>query len=444
MGRYGSSFKKRFDVMVKSAINAQQRATNGLKILLGTPQMTQVQATWRFLNNPNVTIQELYEPIKEHLEKEIITQCHKYVLALEDWSHLDYKKHTSKKELKSENRKDNGMKIGYDYQGAIAASDITGEPIGVLDHNLKTADNVYSTYDKSIDIKLTHLDELKQRAKYMKESINTDKAIVHIVDRESDSIAFMRGLDEDNQLFVLRGKNNSTVNYYDTDTKQTVAIKQSELANKLPLGKKVKNIKYKKKEVTIYANECDITISRDATKWVINEDGKKKLHKTKGKTLQVRFIVERLVNSENEVVAQWLLLSNLFDKDIDAKILARWYYYRWKIESYFKLLKSSGFNVEEWQQKEPLALFKRLLIISNACILVWKIANDNSDNAKTIRDFFISLSGKQIQRGVDFTYPALLSGLESYLSTLDLLRRFSVEEIFKMRDDLVEIIGLDI
>ncbi|MDQ7061845.1 MAG: hypothetical protein Q9M43_12285 [Sulfurimonas sp.] len=39
--------------MVKSAINAQQRATNGLKILLGTPPMTQVQANWRFLNNPN-------------------------------------------------------------------------------------------------------------------------------------------------------------------------------------------------------------------------------------------------------------------------------------------------------------------------------------------------------------------------------------------------------
>ncbi|MDQ7062538.1 MAG: transposase [Sulfurimonas sp.] len=134
----------------------------------------------------------------------------------------------------------------------------------------------------------------------------------------------------------------------------------------------------------------------------------------------------------------------LFDEEIDAKTLAQWYYYRWKIESYFKLLKSSGFNLEEWQQKEPLALFKRLLIISNACILIWKIANDNSDNTKAIRDFLISLSGKQIQRGVDFTYPALLSGLESYLATLDLLRQFSVEDIFKMRDELVEIIGIEI
>ena len=177
---------------------------------------------------------------------------------------------------------------------------------------------------------------------------------------------------------------------------------------------------------------------------ITNSEGKKKLRKTEGKTLKLRFVVERLVNDKNEVVAVWLLLSNVFDKDIDAASLANWYYYRWKIESYFKLLKSSGFNLEEWQQKEPLALFKRLLIVSNACILVWKIANDNSDNAKKIRDFLIKLSGKQIERGVTFTYPALLSGLENYLTTLDLLRQFSVEDIFKMRDELVELIGLEV
>ncbi len=278
----------------------------------------------------------------------------------------------------------------------------------------------------------------------MNSTLKTDKRIVNIVDRESDSIAFMRGLDEDNQLFLLRGKNNSKVNYYDEESKETISIKQGDLADKLPLGKKVKTIKYRKKNVTIFANECEINISRDATKMIINSDGKKKLQKTKGKTIKLKFVVERLVNDKDEIVAEWLLLSNVFDEDIDASILANWYYYRWKIESYFKLLKSSGFNLEQWQQKEPLALFKRLLIVSNACILVWKIANDNSDNAKKIRDFLIKLSGKQIQRGIEFTYPALLSGLENYLTTLDLLRQFSVEDIFKMRDQLVELIGLDI
>ena len=74
-------------------------------------------------------------------------------------------------------------------------------------------------------------------------------------------------------------------------------------------------------------------------------------------------------------------------------------------------------------------------------MFVWKIANDKSNNARRLREILIQLSGKQIQRGIDWTYPALLSGLESYLTTIDLLTRFSVDEIFKLKDELEDIIG---
>ena len=74
-------------------------------------------------------------------------------------------------------------------------------------------------------------------------------------------------------------------------------------------------------------------------------------------------------------------------------------------------------------------------------MFVWKIANDKSNNARRLREILIQLSGKQIQRGIDWTYPALLSGLESYLVTIDLLTRFSVDEIFKLKDELEDIIG---
>lgn len=68
-------------------------------------------------------------------------------------------------------------------------------------------------------------------------------------------------------------------------------------------------------------------------------------------------------------------------------------------------------------------------------MLVWKVANDNSTNTKKLRQILIELSGKQIQRGVDFTYPALLKGLENYIITIDILTRFSVDDIFKMKDE---------
>ena len=424
----------------------QESATNGLRLLRGGIKgLAEVQASSRFYNNPNVTSEELFEPIVDNLKTEIVKQCSKYLLAMSDWSHLDYKKHTSKKELKSENRKDTCMKIGYDLQSTIAVSDVSGEPIAPMVHNLKTKDTVYSTYCNNINMDLTHLEELSQRVKYMNTAFNIDNIqIVQIVDREADSVAFVRDLIENNALFVLRGKGNSKVQYTDEITNTTIDIKQSELADKLPLGKKVKKIKYQNKKVTIFANECNATIIRDATKMVKQDNGKKKLIKTPGKPVKVRFVVERLVDDKNNIVATWLLLSNVFDEDITAGTIATWYYYRWKIESYFKLLKSSGFNLEKWQQKEPEALFKRLLVVSQSCMLVWKIANDNSANAKKLREILIELSGKQIQRGVDFTYPALLKGLENYLITIDMLERFSVDDILKMKNEISEVMGFEI
>ena len=421
-------------------MSAKERATNGLKLLFtGNESFSQVQAAWRFLNNKNVSIEGLFKPITETLESEVATQCHEYVLAMSDWSHLDYKKHTSKNELISKNKKDTCMQIGYDLQTTLAVSDITGEPIAPIVHNLKTSEAVYSTYDDKIIYKQTHLQELASRAKWIDRNLKSDKKIVHIVDREADSVAFMRTLSSNNNLFLLRVKDNSKL-YYPTED---IDINQKLLADKLPFGAKVKTIKYRNKKTTIYVNECDVEVRRDATTFVLNSEGKKKLQKTEGDPVKVRFIVERLVDENNKVVAKWLLITNILDKEVSSSTLATWYYYRWKIESYFKLLKSSGFNLEAWQQIEPEALFKRLLVVSYSCILVWKIANDSSENSQKIRKFLVMLSGKQLEWNTEFTYPALLSGLENYIQMMDVLLRFSHEELLSMKKELSEIMGID-
>jgi hypothetical protein len=250
----------------------------------------------------------------------------------------------------------------------------------------------------------------------------------------------MRDLVKIDALFVLRVKNNSKVYY----PKEKIDIKQGELADKLSLGKEVKSIKYKSKNVKIYVNECDVEVRRDATKFKIDKDGKRKLQKIKGETIKARFVVERLVDENQKIVAEWLLITNILDENITKETIATWYYYRWKIESYFKLLKSSGFNMQEWQQREPKALFRRLLVVSHACLLVWKIANDNSKNGKKIREFLVLLSGRLIQRGKEFTHPALLAGLENYIQMLDLISMFTQDELLDMKRELVSIIGIDI
>ena len=77
-------------------------------------------------------------------------------------------------------------------------------------------------------------------------------------------------------------------------------------------------------------------------------------------------------------------------------------------------------------------------------MLVWKIANDRSENAKKIRDFLVLLSGKLIERGTDFTHPALLTGLWSYLQIMDIMELFSRDELFDIKRNLVHLMGVDI
>jgi len=89
-------------------MSVKEKATNGLKLLLGDMKaFSQVQAAWRFFNNDNISIDSLFNSIFENLKCEGDTHCDKYILAISDWSHLDYKKHLSKKDLTSKNKKDN-------------------------------------------------------------------------------------------------------------------------------------------------------------------------------------------------------------------------------------------------------------------------------------------------------------------------------------------------
>ena len=59
-------------------------------------------------------------------------------------------------------------------------------------------------------------------------------------------------------------------------------------------------------------------------------------------------VVSRLLSDLGEVEAEWLLLSNV--KDIDGSTIALWDDWRWKIETFFKLMKSAGHQLDAWSQ----------------------------------------------------------------------------------------------
>ncbi len=135
----------------------------------------------------------------------------------------------------------------------------------------------------------------------------------------------------------------------------------------------------------------------------------------------MRAVFVRLLDQEGYILAEWMLLTNVPASDASAATVGTWYYYRWSIESFFKLLKSAGHELDSWQQTTGLALLRRLLIASMACVFVCQLQHDPSAPAAALRAHLLKLSGRQTKYGVESTASALLSGWQSLLSMLSLL-----------------------
>jgi hypothetical protein len=104
----------------------------------------------------------------------------------------------------------------------------------------------------------------------------------------------------------------------------------------------------------------------------------------------------------------------------------------WQIESFYKLLKSAGQQVERWEQASAEAIAKRLAVASLACLAVWQLMGDESPAAEQVRGLLVRLSGRQMKRGVGATAPALLAGLEKLLAVLDVLADYPPDELRRL------------
>jgi hypothetical protein len=138
-------------------------------------------------------------------------------------------------------------------------------------------------------------------------------------------------------------------------------------------------------------------------------------------------------SAEGELLATWLLLTNV-PEDIPAATMALWYYWRWSIEKFFKLLKSAGQQLEEWQQESAGAIARRLWVACMACATVWRVARSEHPQADAARRVLIRLSGRQMKRGVPFTMPALLAGLWNLLAMVNMLEHHSLSELRELAD----------
>jgi hypothetical protein len=408
-------------------MNASEPLSAGLKSLPNkVSSFASTQAAWRFYANEAVTLSALQAPLTAAAHAGIEAHCSQYALCVHDWSRLQYK-HRNKSDTYAITHKTD---IGYDLQTSLIVSDQSGLPLAPVAQRLVSADGSYASYypdSNAPQPAKAHLDEVSDTIRHLQHA-GFAKPLVHIIDREGDSVGHIRQWQAADCHWLVRVKDHPKVAHAGK------AISCKNLADTLSYTRS-REVLYHSKKCWQWVAETEVVLTRPARP----SQSKGKKADIKGAPVTARFVVSRVLDANGNILAQWLLLSNV--NDIEPATLALWYYWRWKIESYFKLLKSAGHQLEAWQQESALAIFKRLLVVSMACVTVWAIAADNSQEVAKLRAFLIKLSGRQMRHKTEFTYPALLAGLWIFLSMLEIMQNYDPNELEELKTSAMKFFG---
>jgi hypothetical protein len=408
--------QKRFLILVQSHMRSAPELAAGVASLPSCSEaFAAVQAAWRFLNNDRVGLPQLIDPIRQVGRSRIQRLNSRFVLLVHDWCKVSYKNSTGKRDLAQLTHETD---VGYELTSALAVSADDGSPLAPMELHLKTANGVLSTRDPAPAVE-PHLDQVLATMKASREW-KLDKPFLHVIDREADSVDCYRQWSAGGFKFLVRADDRRV----DWSGRSALLseIRQS-LTRSKAFCKADQEASYHGRPAELWVAETSVILSRPAKK---NVGGKR--FELAGRPLPLRYIVVQLRDFQGKVLAEWMLLTNA-PKRVSAEYLARCYYWRWRIESYFKLLKSHGQQMEQWQQETGPAIARRLLIASMACVVVWQLQADETPEATELKRIMIRLSGRQMKRNKPHTAPALLAGLWILLSMLALLEHYDLDAL---------------
>lgn len=404
----------RYLKLVRSHMRSAPKLAAGVASVLSIASpFAATQAAWRFLNNRRVALPALVEPLRDIARERVAVTEMPFALLVHDWSKIAcvYPKNDIVQLTHSTD-------VGYELTTALLVSADDGSPFAPMEIHLKTATGVLSTRRRAPK-DMPHLDQVLPTMKAAR-GWNLCKPLVHVIDREADSVDHYRQWIKAKQFFLVRGDDRRV-------SWRGGRFLLSEISASLRSSRAfrfVQTVAFHRTTAQLWVAETNVTLYRPAKKSV-----KGRKFERAGQPITLRYIVVQLRDVDRQVVAEWKLLSNVPAAWAAADKLAFCYYWRWRIESLFKLLKSHGHELERWQQEGGPAMARRLLVAAMACVVVWQLQADTSPKAAELKDLLIRLSGRQMKRTRPHTAPALLAGLWVLLSLLSLLEHWDLDDL---------------
>jgi hypothetical protein len=328
-----------------------------------------------------------------------------FVLEIHDWCFPHYYSHPSKTD---QTVLSHSKDIGYELATGLLVDAVSGCPIAPIEQRLLAKDAVYSSRQPAPATDAFRIDEVLPSMQYAR-GLGLGAKLIHLIDQEGDSVAHLRDWDGDGHLFVVRAEGRPYVRHAGVRKSLAEAAATVKRRGRLEWCREVL---YEGKKAVQYVGQTEVVIERPAQRHRRRgqPEGKEDRKRVPGKALRLRLVVAEVRSLSGEVLAEWLLLSNVPARTSEQEV-ALWYQWRSRVESYHKLIQSAGMQLESWQQETAGRIAKRLAVASMACALGWQVAQAEGEEGERLRALAIRLSGRQIKAKSGWTLPALLVGM---------------------------------
>jgi len=342
----------------------------------------ETKAAYRFFQNENVEVGDILAVHRSKTAKR--ASKHKTVLAIQDTSYFVYTSHPKTEGLGkiSMNKVKRDKEI--DCNGLVMHTCLVvtteGLPLGLLDQEIlsRKPHRKKMCTGKNCRPRERRPVEEKESYRWLEALAHTKEAmgeteVVTVCDREADFYDFFKLSDQMGCPVLVRAKANRVIN-----RKSRYAVKSGvklwELMGQQPVSgsytidipKRAKTKHCKERE----AHTATVTVKFGSLR--LNPPPNYTKHGDEHlPNIEMNAVYVREINPpDGEEPVEWMLLCNLPVTSFqEACEKVRWYSLRWRIEMYYKVLKS-GFRVEECRLGHAERLIRYLTVMS---IVAWRL-----------------------------------------------------------------------
>ncbi len=337
----------------------------------------ETKAAYRFFKNQDVEPGCILEAHRQMTAER--AKPHKTILAVQDTSYFVYTSHVGTKGLGPMSLK-KGKNVQEIFSNglimhACLAVTTDGLPLGLLDQSVFVRKRRSAERRRLADV--TPIEE-KESYRWLETLKNTqaimgDTQVVTVCDREADMYGLFELSDRLKSPVLVRANVDRAVNKKSRYAEKEVVKLWDFMRDRPAAGAITVEIPERKATAHVKARNARtaiLTVKFGA--FVLNPPRNDIKHRTcelPDLPLHAVYAYEAKT-PENEEPVEWMLLTNLPVSNFrEACEKVRWYCLRWRIEMYFKVLKS-GFKVEDCRLATAERLIRYLAVMS---VVAWRL-----------------------------------------------------------------------